>query len=216
MVASPVDALVAMVSALGATHVSVPMCPVAFDAQNGAEVAWDHAAELQRWRAEMSDGAKVDAVVVAVWPHVLAPSPLLGMSTSEFARRTEWPFAAWIAALGVAVNRCADGGSIVAVVERPSPIDSAGWAPESGIADAVEALIRSLARSEGHRDVHANAVTTPSRLAPSHPIAPFSPLAGFPGRIDVEVTRAVEMMLGPGTAGITGTVVHADCGRSWR
>ncbi len=158
----------------------------------------------------------VDAVVVAVWPEVQTPMPLMGMSASEFARRSEWPFATWVAALGVAVSRCADGGSIVAVIERPSPLDSAGWAPESGTADAVEALIRSLARSEGHRNVHANAVTTPSRLAPPQPIAPLPPLAGFPGRIDVEVALAVEMLLGPGVAGLTGIIVHADCGRSWR
>lgn len=216
MVASPIAELVRMAATLGASHVAVPSCPKPADEHDGELVAWASAEHLDRWRGENSDGPLVPAVVVAVWPEVHAPMALMGTPASEFVRRSEWPFVAWVAALGVAVSRCADGGSIVAVVERPSPLDCAGWAPESGTADAVEALIRSLARSEGHRGVHANAVATPSRLAPAHPIAPLPPLASFPGRVDVEVVRAVQMLLGPGIAGLTGTIVHADCGRSWR
>ncbi len=216
MVASPIAELVRMSATLGALHVAVPSCPIGSEEHDGDAVSWPSAEHLGRWRGENSTGQLAAAVVVAVWPVVQAPMPLIGTSASEFVRRSEWPFMAWVAALGVAVSRCADGGSIVAVVERPSPLDCAGWAPESGTADAVEALIRSIARSEGHRDVHANAVTTPSRLAPAHPIAPLPPLATFPGRIDVEVTRAVQMLLGPGREGLTGTIMHADCGRSWR
>lgn len=219
MIGTPLDDLAALGSMLGAEFVAVPQCPVARDLESGDSgfsAAWSAAGELEDWRREVANGPRTAAVIVAVWPDVQSPATLTGMSSSEFARRAEWPFAAWYAALGAAVARCADGGAIVAVIERPSPLDSAGWAPESGIADAVEALVRSLARSEGGRGVRANAVTTPSRLAPAHPIAPYPPLSNFPGRLDVEVRNAVEMMLGSGVAGVTGTVVHADSGRSWR
>ena len=115
-----------------------------------------------------------------------------------------------------AARRVADGGAIVAVAERPSPLDCAGWAPESGIADAVEAFVRSLARSEGGRGVRVNAVTTPARFVTGPVVAPAPPLPSFPGSIDADLAAAATMLLGPGVVGVTGAVVHADAGRSWR
>jgi enoyl-[acyl-carrier-protein] reductase (NADH) len=114
------------------------------------------------------------------------------------------------------VSRCADGGAIVAVIERPSPLDCIGWAPESGVADAVEALTRSLGRSEGPRGVRVNAVTTPARLTGADVVAPPPPLATFPGTVEREVVGAVRLLLSDDAAGLTGTVTHADSGRSWR
>jgi NAD(P)-dependent dehydrogenase (short-subunit alcohol dehydrogenase family) len=216
MITSPLGVLSALAAALGAEVVDVPACPVAVESNAGSDAAWRHAEALGQWRAVTARGQPCSAVVVAVWPDRHDASPLIEISPTEFARRAEWPFAAWYAALGAAVSRCADGGTIVAVAERPSPLDCAGWSPESGIADAVEAMVRSLARSEGHRGVRVNAVSTPSRLAPANPIAPAPPLSAFPGTVGVEVLEAVAMLLGPGISGITGTIVHADCGRSWR
>ena len=216
MIASRLDELVALAGALNADLAVVPECPVAVGDHDGVVSAWSGAADFDRWRADVAGGDQVPAVIVAVWPNSHHSAPFVGMSAAEFARRSEWPFAAWYAALGAAAARCADGGAIVALVERPSPLDSAGWAPESGCADAVEALVRSLARSEGPRGVRVNAVTTPARLAPDRPIAPPPPLSTFPGRIDAEVADAVAMLIGSGTTGVTGAVVHADCGRSWR
>jgi enoyl-[acyl-carrier-protein] reductase (NADH) len=146
----------------------------------------------------------------------LTSGTLAGLSAEQFEARAERPYAAWYAALGAASRRCRDGGVIVALVERPSPLDCAGWSPEGGIADAVEALARSLARSEGSRGVRVNVVTTPLRMMPERVVAPLPPLASFPGSMHVEVLGAVTMLLGDGVAGVTGTVVHADCGRSWR
>lgn len=215
LIASPVEVLSGLREALSAELEPVPACPVGDDA-DGFDAAWADVDVLQQWRASASSGSTMPAVVVAVWPATQAAAPLMSMSAADFAHRSEWPFVAWYAALGVAVSRCADGGTIVALVERPSPLDAAGWAPESGGADAVEALVRSLARSEGPRGVRVNAVTTPARVAPTRPIAPAPPLSVYPGRIDVEVTDAVTMLLGAGVGGVTGTVVHVDCGRSWR
>jgi NAD(P)-dependent dehydrogenase (short-subunit alcohol dehydrogenase family) len=118
--------------------------------------------------------------------------------------------------MGVAARRCADGGAVVAVVERPPPLDVAGWAPAAAVADAAENLARSLARAEGGRGVRVNAVTTPVRLHRPPLVDPQPSLATYPGRVDREVVGAVRMLLGDDAAGVTGTVVHADGGRSWR
>lgn len=214
MIASPLEALRSVATTMAATFVAVPECPIG--AHSGTDSAWCHVDVLEEWRAETARGPKADAIVVAVWPATNAAASFTTLSPTEFARRSEWPFVAWYASLGAAIARCATGGTIVALIERPSPLDCAGWAPEGGTADAVEALVRSLARSEGPRGVRVNAVTTPTRLAPARPVAPYPPLNSFPGTIEHDVTNAVSMLLGPGVAGVTGTVVHADCGRSWR
>jgi hypothetical protein len=41
-------------------------------------------------------------------------------------------------------------------------------------------------------------------------------LASFPGTVEHEVAAAARMLLGGGVLGVTGAVVHADGGRSWR
>ena len=171
---------------------------------------------LEHWRGDVAAGPPVDAVVVAVWPAEVASGSLTSLTDAEWMARAEDPLLRWPVALGAAVARCADGGTVVAVVERPAPLDAAGWAPESGVADAVEALVRSLARSEGPRGVRVNAVTTPARVAPASPVAPAPSLPTFPGSVDGEVVGAVRLLLGADGSGVTGTVVHADCGRSWR
>ncbi|MCU1393431.1 MAG: hypothetical protein JWM34_1859 [Ilumatobacteraceae bacterium] len=216
MITSPLADLRAMAVALGADVADVPACPISPATGDGYDVAWADPQSLETWRATTSDGDRHPQVIVAVWPESHVNVPFLDVSAGDFAQRVEWPFAAWYAALGAAVARCADGGAIVAVVERPAPLDCAGWAAESGMADAVEAWVRSLARSEGPRGVRVNAVTSPSRLAPARVVAPTPPLADYPGTIEDDVTAAVAMLLGDGVHGVTGTVVHADCGRSWR
>jgi len=174
------------------------------------------ASDLEAWRVAVTAGPPLDRIVVAPWAEVGLRGPLVGVDLDDWTARAEAALARWIAALGVAQARCADGGTIVAVVDRPPPLDCAGWAPESGVADAVEALVRSLARSEGPRGVRVNAVTTPVRLAELPVVDPAPPLTTFPGSVHTEVVGAVRMLLSPDAAGITGTILHADCGRSWR
>jgi NAD(P)-dependent dehydrogenase (short-subunit alcohol dehydrogenase family) len=161
--------------------------------------------------------APAAAVVVAVWSEAVAePAGLATLGLDEWMARAEEPLARWFTALGVAARRCADGGAIVAVVEKPAPLDCAGWAAEAGVADAVEAMVRSLARSEGGRGVRVNAVTTPTRLVPATVVDPAPSLASFPGTVADEVAGAVRLLLSADAGGVTGTVVNADCGRSWR
>lgn len=178
---------------------------------------WPWTDELDKWRDTAGAGPLFDEVVVAAWPDTVGePRPLASMPVDAWVTRGETTFARWFAAMGVAVRRCADGGAIVAAIERPPPLDCNGWAPESGTADAVESMVRSLARAEGHRGVRVNAVTTPVRLHRPPVVDPAPPLATFPGSLETEVLGAVSMLLGPGASGVTGTALHADCGRSWR
>ncbi|MCD9622954.1 SDR family oxidoreductase [Rhabdothermincola salaria] len=199
----------ALADVLGGPVVTVPV-------PSGGGEGWAWADDLDAWRGQHVTGERAERVVVAVWAPVAAPRPVVDVDLAAWIDEAEVPLAAWCAALGVAASRVADSGTIVAVAERPAPLDCAGHGAAAAVADGVEALVRSLARSEGPRGVRVNLVTTPTRLAPDHPVAPAPSLASHPGTIEGEVAGAVTMLLGSGTGGVTGTVVHADCGRSWR
>ena len=173
-------------------------------------------ATLEAWRLDVGAGPAVDRLVVAVWVDDPAAGAVDDLDAASWEARAEAPIAAWVIGLGAAVSRCADGGTVIAVVERPAPLDCRGWAPESAVSDAVEALTRSLGRSEGPRRVRVNAVTTPARLTTGEVVQPPPPLATFPGTVEGDVVDAVRLLLDDGAGGLTGTVIHADAGRSWR
>jgi NAD(P)-dependent dehydrogenase (short-subunit alcohol dehydrogenase family) len=213
LVASPLPQLTRLAETWDAELATVPDLP---DPRvDGAEAVWE-VEELEAWRDEVGAGTPAARIAVAVWPPTHSMTAMAEMEPAEFAARSEAPYIQWFAALGAAVRRCAPGGAIVAIIERPSPLDCAGWAPESGTADAVEAFVRSLARSQGPRGVRVNGVTTPHRFVNGAVPAPAPPLDNFPGTLELEVAAAADMLLGGGVAGVTGTIVHADSGRSWR
>lgn len=202
LLGTAVRAVHTLAEGLGADVVELPTSP-------------DDAA-LEAWRADVVAGPPVGRVVVAAWITEPTPGRADALDLATWTARAERPLAAWVAAAGAAAARVADGGSVVLVVERPSPLDCYGWAPESAIADAVEALARSLGRSEGPRGVRVNAVGTPARLTGSDVVAPPPPLASFPGTIEREVVGAVRLLLDDDAVGLTGAVAFADSGRSWR
>ena len=181
------------------------------------ELALPFATEaLESWRErEATREKRIRIAVGFVAERDFAANALLGVDPEAWLAHAEDPIARWVFALGVAAARCADGGAIVAVIDRPAPLDCAGFAPESAAADAACALVRSLARSEGARGVRVNAVVTSARLAPTSPIAPPPALASFPGTLECEVAGAVRMLLADDARGITGQVIAADCGRTW-
>ncbi|MBM4385401.1 MAG: SDR family oxidoreductase [Deltaproteobacteria bacterium] len=176
----------------------------------------DEVDALEAWREREAGGAKCARIAVGLMHgREISARALLGVDPASWLARAEDPIARWVFALGVAAARCWDDGAIVAVIDRPAPLDCAGFAPESAAADAACALVRSLARSEGARGVRVNAVVTSARLAPATPVAPAPPLASFPGRLEREVVGAVRMLLADDASGVTGQVIAADCGRTW-
>jgi hypothetical protein len=171
---------------------------------------------LEEWRArELGRGASPRIVVACLAPDAFSPRDAAQLDTDKWLACVEDATARWVFALGVAAARCADGGAIVAVVDRPAPLDCGGFAAEAAVAEAACALVRSLARSEGERGVRVNAVATSARLAPPHPVAPPPALASFPGAIEREVAGAVRLLLAEDARGVTGQVIPADCGRTW-
>ncbi len=179
-------------------------------------VDWQWADPLEGWRTLANDGPNADQIVVALFPEVSDPASLDAIDLASWVERCEVSLARWIAALGVAQQRCADGGTIVAIVDRVAPLDSAGRSAETSVSDAVEALVRSLARSEGARGVRVNLVTTPARLTRLPVVDPQPPLKSFPGSIEGQVISTCRMLLSDDAAALTSTVLHVDGGRSWR
>jgi NAD(P)-dependent dehydrogenase (short-subunit alcohol dehydrogenase family) len=177
---------------------------------------WSWADELERWRATAAEGPLLQRIVVAVWPDALPAGTSNELDLADWERRCEQPLSRWAVALGVAVARVADGGSIVAVTEGPTALECMGWAPEAAVAEGVRALSRSLALSEGARQVRVNTVNTPARFAFGELRHPTPPLDSFPGAIGTEVAGAVRLLLSPDAVGVTGGIVHADGGRAWR
>ncbi len=170
---------------------------------------------FEAWRADVIAGPPAERVVVSVWLDAPAAHPLVELDDPAWRHRFELPYLLWTVALGAAGGRGADGGSIVALVQAPSALDSAGLTPESAIADGVLALVRSVAAAEGRRGVRANLVTTPIGLVEQASCLPAPPLAAsFPGRIDREVAGSVHMLLSPEACGLTGRALHADGGRT--
>jgi NAD(P)-dependent dehydrogenase (short-subunit alcohol dehydrogenase family) len=186
---------------------------------------WTWAAELEAWRTENTQntentadaaGAAYSRVVVTAWQPGLLAERTVDLDVDGWEMRTEQPLARWVVALGCAVSRVAGGGSVVAVVDGPTSLECAGWAPESAVAEGVRALCRSLALSEGARGVRVNLVSAPARLPVGELLHPAPALDGYPGTLERDVAGAVRMLLSPDAVGVTGGVVHADAGRAWR
>lgn len=201
VIGSDCDATRRIVAGLGATLVTVP--------GDADDRAWEN------WRHDLGTRKRETQIVVALFPEVRSPCAVMALSTDAWIARGEEPLLHWMMALGAAALCCADGGSIVAVVDSAPPLDSAGLAAESGVAEAVETLVRSLALSEGKRGVRVNTVTTPCRVLNGPPIAPDPPLAGFPGTLDEDVLGAVRLLLSDDAAWLSGRCLPADRGRSW-
>ncbi|MCH2171056.1 SDR family oxidoreductase [Myxococcota bacterium] len=198
---TPVDEARALARALSASWLELPP-------MGAGDADW------QAIRERVTSHAPCPRVVLAVWCEAPRPGPFVSMSPDAWLARCEAPLIAWSVALGCAADLCADEGSIVAVIEAPNSLDASEWVPESGVSDAAQALVRSVAHAEGPRGVRANAVTAPLRLAPSQLVAPAPPLDRFPGELADEVAGAVEMLLSPWASGITARTLAADCGRA--
>lgn len=168
-------------------------------------------AALDAWRSEVAAGDAATALVIACPGREPAKGAVLDIGADAWRTRADLPLLRWSLALGAASARCADGGRLVACVEGPAPLDAAGWVPEAGLVDAVSALTRSLAHSEGARGVRANTVVVPQPGAP--PVEALLP--GHPGDPGAPVAATVAWLLSDAAQGITGQSLPVDFGRSW-
>lgn len=170
-------------------------------------------AAFERWRDEALGEPARSGLVICVWLDGPSRAPLIDLETDVFEARFEAPLRLWSLTLGVAACSCLDGGSIVGLVQAPAALDSAGFTPETRIADGVVALARSVAAAEGERKVRANVVTKPIGLVSEARVAPAPPLPGFPGRLEGKVAGAIRLLISDDAAGLTGRRLSADGGR---
>jgi len=161
---------------------------------------WSDGARLEEWRDSARVGPQLRSVVVALWPIRPVRRTLVELDLEEWVGTVETRLAWWFAALSAASERTAEGGQVVAVVDRPDPKDSAGWGVESAVADAVDVMARSLAQLHRPRGVRVNVVATPARLT------------GAPAPSLIGVIGAVRMLLSDDAEGVTATTVVADGG----
>jgi len=181
-----------LAAGLGAELHELP--PVVLDPE------WSGAHRIEEWEEGERTGPPVDRAVVAVWPERPQPCSVVDLDLAGWTERLETAFALWFAALAAASQRSAPGGRVVAVVDRPGGKDSAGWALESAVADAVEVMVRSLAQVHRDRGVALHVVTTSVRLSGPAPPA-----------LD-EVVGAVDMLLSAAAAGVAPAVIRAGSG----
>ncbi len=198
---------------LRADFLAMPELPSV--SENSEENDWYWSEALQQWRDKNCGGKTYSKIVVAIWQQSPTAKALVDMSLEDWLQRCEAPIAWWTAALGCAQALCKDDGAVVAVVEQPAVLDAESWTAEVSVAEAVAALSKSLARSEGGRGVRFNTVTTPARISNFNSLVdPQPPLTSFPGSIEKEVIGAVKLLLDDNASGLTGRVLNADCGRS--
>ncbi len=197
-----------LAGALGATtSITAPGAP------HAESWVWDWAADLESWTGEVTAFPAADRIVVCTWPEPALEVALADLDPGEWRRQVEWPSALWFTTLVAAAGRCGDGGSLVAVVDRPATLDAVGQSAAVTVAEGVINVVRSLAAREGGRGVRVNAVVTSLHSDPVGLLGSPPPLAAFPGRVDVEVAGAVRLLLSADAAGVTGTALAATEGR---
>jgi hypothetical protein len=198
----------ALADALGATDVAtVPGPPP----DSGWD--WDLTAPVTAWTGALASMPVREQVVVCTWAETAPAAPLVGLDPAAWRRQVEWPTALWYSTLVAAAARCADGGSMVVVADRPASLDVEGHGAEVVVAEGVANVVRSLAAREGGRGVRVNTVFSALHTDPSDLTGSPPPLATFPGTVEREVAGAVRMLLSDDAAGITGTVLSATEGR---
>jgi NAD(P)-dependent dehydrogenase (short-subunit alcohol dehydrogenase family) len=162
--------------------------------------AWSAGSAVEKWRNALIGGPEVEGVVVAVWAESPEPSMVADQELDRWMATMETPFALWFAALAAGSARCADGGQLVAVVDRTDPKDAAGWGSVTALAEAVKVMTRSLALAHEDRGVRVNLVTSPARLT--------RPGNGSPDGSMDEMVETVSMLLSNPGREVTATVIN--------
>ena len=169
---------------------------------------------FEDWRAKTAGGEKRARILIAPWNEHPQRGELMTLDSAGWRARFELPYLLWNFALGAAARRVADGGAVVGLIQNAAAIDAPGWTPEFAVADGALSLVRSIAASEGTRNVRANLVSTPIGLVTRDVILPRPPLDLFPGELEEEVAGCVRLLLSQDAKGLTGRLLSADGGRS--
>ena len=114
---------------------------------------WDWSGALEAWTGEVGAVPEADRIVVCTWADPVPDTALVDLDPVEWRRQVEWPTALWFTTLVAAAGRCRDGGSVVAVVDRPATLDAIGQSAAVTVAEGVVNVVRSLAAREGGRGV---------------------------------------------------------------
>jgi NAD(P)-dependent dehydrogenase (short-subunit alcohol dehydrogenase family) len=204
----------ASTAALGDAIGPVDFCPLPDLDSVAVSWNWQWGAELERWQKSNSYIQKHSGVVVVCWDGYCAPQLFLEIAAEDWLVNVERRMAIWFSAVQLAVQRCADSGSIVLVVERPAALDAAGHSSVVAAAEGMISMMRCVAAAEGKRGVRANVVTTELWTVPEHQVGPTPHLSSFPGSIGREVAGAVRFLLSSDAEGVTGSVLTPDGGRA--
>jgi hypothetical protein len=117
----------------------------------GGGWAWTFADEIERFAAVVLDGPPAERVVVCTWSRSYEAMPLLDVAATGWMTGVERALALWYSVVTHAIERCADGGAMAVVIERPAGIDSAGHAITTAVGEGLVALTRSCALVHGAR-----------------------------------------------------------------
>lgn len=177
--------------------------------------AWNWASEVEVWAQGVAAGAPAAHIALCTWAPAAPPVSLADQDPRDWAEAVEVELAIWSRGIGAAAQRCTPGGSVVAVVERPSPLDAFGRVATLAVAEGLVGFARSAALAHGPRNVRVNVVATALWTAPQDLLGSAPPLSGFPGTVGHEVAGAVRILWSDDACGISGTVIRADLGRSW-
>ena len=96
---------------------------------------------LERWEQRSEDLGDFSSVVIACWDEIDTPSPFVDVDGTAWSSQLEQRLTTWAVATKVGIARCADGGAVVVVVERPAAFDAVGRSMLVGVAEGVLGLM---------------------------------------------------------------------------
>lgn len=182
----------------------------------GGTWEWSWQDDLLRWGELAGDGDPRPGIVVCCWGAGGAGGaparPFVELGAGDWVVEVERQLALLFLAVRAAARRCAPGGSVVVVVERPAALGSVGRSSLVAVAEGVISVTRSVAAAEARRGVRANVVATAPRTAPAEGPGMPPARAGCPGRVGDGVVGAVRHLLSDAAAGMTASVLAPDGG----